>query len=517
MSCNQVRSFQLQISKWALFLILELLILGSVSFAQEEGGGGQGGGNRGAAAGPPANPLLPPERELAMKVKGNFTFAGVGDMILRVPLGNWQETNFQSLIKHLRDADVAFANMEGPLVDLDSFNHSLNGGAPRQALLDLKNFGIDIMSTANNHSMDGGEAGLFETIKNLNEGGIVYAGTGRNLQEARAAHFYNSNKGIVGLVSTFSVDADSNPSYSAESGATYRNGDRGGLSGVNGLHLTAQYIVTQAQMDELRKIRDAVYSRRSEVFAPIAPAAANEPKDKLELFGRSYIVGPKAGDVHYEMNQNDLREIAKSVRNAKQSSDFVVATIHCHQGNYSFQTYTYDNDTPDFLVEFAHKLIDAGADVFIGHGVHTIRGVEIYKGKPIFYGVNTYIYQYQSSSPANPGGALTDAETTMAPGGFAGERAVMKERFESLLTEARYQDGQLSEVRVYPADLGQDGKRPFSRLGVPMTPSPQMAQQVLEKLQRLSRPFGTNIAIENGVGVIRITPTKSVSQDRGGK
>jgi poly-gamma-glutamate synthesis protein (capsule biosynthesis protein) len=37
-----------------------------------------------------------------------------------------------------------------------------------------------------------------------------------------------------------------------------------------------------------------------------------------------------------------------------------------------------------------------------------------------------------------------------------------------------------------------------------MTPSPQMAQKVLEKLQRLSKPFGTKIAIENGVGIIRI-------------
>ncbi len=45
------------------------------------------------------------------------------------------------------------------------------------------------------------------------------------------------------------------------------------------------------------------------------------------------------------------------------------------------------------LVEFAHKAIDNGADVFIGHGVHTIRGVEIYGGKPIFYGVNSFYYQ----------------------------------------------------------------------------------------------------------------------------
>ena len=54
------------------------------------------------------------------------------------------------------------------------------------------------------------------------------------------------------------------------------------------------------------------------------------------------------------------------------------------------------------------------------------------------------------------------------------------------------------------ADLGQDGSRPFSRLGLPMIPAPDMSRRVLEKLQRLSKPFGTTINIENGVGVIRV-------------
>ena len=179
----------------------------------------------------------------------------------------------------------------------------------------------------------------------------------------------------------------------------------------------------------------------------------------------------------------DLREILRSIKNAKQSSDFVIATIHCHQGNYAFQTYTYDNDTPDFLIEFAHRAIDSGADVFIGHGVHTIRGVEIYKGKPIFYGTNTFVYQYTSSLPQNPGGPLTENEQEMAPGGAAAERTGVKERMESLLTESRYQDGRLVEVRVRPVDLGQDGTRPLSRLGLPMVPAPKMTQHACEKLQ----------------------------------
>ena len=475
------------------------------ALAQEPGGGqGRGGAGRGGGA-PQGVPLLPDERELAMKVKGSFTFAGIGDLIIRTPFTQLADPSFQALAKPLRDADVTFANMEGALVDLDTFPYGVFDAAPKSMLVDIKNLGVDMMSTANNHSLDADVPGLLETIRLLNENGIVHAGTGRNLQEARAAHFLNSPKGTIGLVSTFSVDPTSGPSPASTSGATYRIGSAGGRAGLNPLRVNAVYTVTQEQIDSLRQLRDSVLARRGEVFAPVPAASANEPKDRLTLFGQRYVVGQKPGDTHWEMNAGDLREILRSIKNAKQSSDFVIATIHCHQGNYAFQTYTYDNDTPDFLVEFAHRAIDSGADVFIGHGVHTIRGVEIYKGKPIFYGTNTFVYQYTSSLPQNPGGPLTEAEQDMAPGGAAAERTSVKERMESVLTESRYQDGKLVEVRVRPVDLGQDGNRPLSRLGLPMVPAPAMAQRVLEKLQRLSKPFGTTISIENGVGVIRVS------------
>jgi poly-gamma-glutamate synthesis protein (capsule biosynthesis protein) len=457
-----------------------------------------------ATPGPQAIPLLPPERELAMKIKGSFTIAGVGDLIIRNPFGRLDDSAYQSLIKPLRDADVGFANMEGTLIDLDAFPNPIGETAPRGALEQIKNMGVDIMSTANNHSLDNDVPGLLETIRTLNEGGITHAGTGRNLQEARAARFLNSAKGTVGIVSVFSVDSTSGPSPASTSGATYRTGSGAGRPGLNPLRVTTNYSVTAEQMEALRRIRDSVYARRGEVFAPIPPVPANEPKDRLQLFGQRYRVDAKPGNTTFDMNQSDLQEILRSIRDGKQSADFMIATIHCHQGNYAFQTYTYDQDVPDFLVEFAHQAIDAGADIFIGHGVHTIRGVEIYKGKPIFYGVSSFIYQYQGGLPAQPGGPLTDTEEQLLPGSAGAYRMEQPERFESLLVESAYQDGRLVEVRIHPADLGQDRSRPFSRLGIPLTPSPEMSRRVLEKVQRLSKPFGTNVTIENGVGVIRI-------------
>ena len=83
------------------------------------------------------------------------------------------------------------------------------------------------------------------------------------------------------------------------------------------------------------------------------------------------------------------------------------------------------------------------------------------------------------------------------------------ETLENLLAESHYENGRLVEVRLYAGDLGQDQSRPLSRRGIPMMPSPEMAKRVLEKVQRLSQPFGTKIAIEKGVGVIRVPHQES--------
>src|SRR3546814_15430533 len=52
-----------------------------------------------------------------------------------------------------------------------------------------------------------------------------------------------------------------------------------------------------------------------------------------------------------------------------------------------------DDDTPappNFLKTLFHDVVDAGADVVVGGGPHSLRGIEIYQGKPIFYGIGVF-------------------------------------------------------------------------------------------------------------------------------
>ena len=72
---------------------------------------------------------------------------------------------------------------------------------------------------------------------------------------------------------------------------------------------------------------------------------------------------------------------------------------------------------------------------------------------------------------------------------------------------------ELKHERSYPADLG-GRRRPMSRMGIPMTPSPEMAQRILREIQTLSKPFGTTVAIEGNVGVIHVAPTDGQGKEQ---
>jgi poly-gamma-glutamate synthesis protein (capsule biosynthesis protein) len=429
-------------------------------------------------------------KELAMKITQPFTFAAVGDIIIRRPVGTG-DAGYQALTKIMREADMTYANMEGPILDQATFQGPISGG-PRSVVDELKIMGVRIMTTANNHTMDSGEAGMYETNRLLDAAGIVHAGSGKNLAAAREPRMAVTPKGTVAAIGMYSIDASNSPPPSRYFDATATK------AGLNPLHVTPYNVVTAEQMAALKKIRDSVYARRGEVNVPVAPVSPKEPADRLQLFRAFYKTGTQPGNLSYEIDPNDLRGIISSVRTGKQLADFMIVAVHCHQNSFAFQAYSHDSQTPDFLVQLAHTVIDNGADVFVGHGVHTLRGVEIYRGKPIFYGVSNFFYHAGASQDVvNPDGAPP------ANAG-AGAQTHQPDNMEALLATARFEGGKLVEARLHPVDIGIEHDRPTSKSGSPTIPSAAQARRMLEKVQNLSKPFGTTIAIEDGVGVIRV-------------
>ena len=77
-----------------------------------------------------------------------------------------------------------------------------------------------------------------------------------------------------------------------------------------------------------------------------------------------------------------LAEFTADLRALRARADIVVASHH----------WGLFEDVLDYQVEIAHAAIDAGADVVMGHGPHYACAVQMYQGKPIFYGLGSFSF-----------------------------------------------------------------------------------------------------------------------------
>ena len=445
-------------------------------------------------------------QDAAMKITEPFTLASVGDVIIVRPVSQMNDPALQSVLKLVRDADVGFGNFESLIRDEHNFVGPLGGSmmGTKEVAADLKAIGFKLMNRAGNHLVDAGVEGLFETTRLMEQAGLVYAGAGRNLNEARAPRFVETPKGRIGLVGMYS-ETGGNQSRLA---ASYQVGITGGRPGLNSLGVTRAITVSPDALAALKRVKDAVYEHRAEYSNPVqAPAA--DPAGQVDLFGALYKAGSKPGELTYTMNRTDLQDNLKSIKNGKQYADFMIATIHAHQGNTLLQPFLFEDQPPDFLIALAHDAIDNGADAFVGHGPHLLRGIEIYKGKPIFYDLGEFFREWDWSCDCNvsPNGDLTQAENVVR--GLEARGVMEPINYESVVAVSRFDKGQLQEVRIYPVWGRQDG--PLSRRGLPMTAPPAIAQRILQRLQKLSEPLGTRMAIEGNEGVIRANSRSSSS------
>ncbi|HJO02356.1 MAG TPA: CapA family protein [Acidobacteriota bacterium] len=475
------------------------------------------------------DPLRPLEAEIATSIDDGFTFAAVGDCIIARPQSQMLETDpaFAAAMKIIREADVSIGNLETSLIDIRRFAgypEAEDGGcwclATPQTAQDLKDLGFDMFSRANNHTLDWGRAGMRETSGWLDRAGLVHAGSGEHRAEARTPRFLETPKGRVGLVSVASTFAEF-------SEAAPPRGAAPGRPGLNVLKTTRHTVVTEPMMRSLVDLRHAANEQRRlndvdtaradessdsdsyETSAGTQPgASAPRVPEQLRLFNTSFRLGEAPG-FNYEMDEVDLRENLHYVREGKQLSDFLVVSIHVHE------TGLGHDELADFLPTFARATIDAGADVFVGTGTHRLRPIEIYKGRPIFYGLgdffwsdiqgpfgNDYYERYADDidKTFGEGYDVTEAEMFLM---LAGPQSGFNDEFvyQTVVPVSRYEGGQLAELRLYPVDLGH-GRR-LTESGVPRLAEPAVAQVILQRLAKMSAPFGTMIAIEGNVGVVR--------------
>ena len=424
-------------------------------------------------------------------VKDGFTYAVLGDISLVKPVTKRGLADFDKVLQIVKNADFSLANMEGTAFNTATRKFAVNEtGAmfptDSSAPWDIKDMGVRMVTVANNHAADYGADGLAESLRLLREAGLPYAGAGNNMREARAATLLATPKGrvtVVATAGTFKMN------FAAADG-------RGALAerpGISTIRTTMFQQVTAPEMKMLQQLNALRY--------PNVPIA-DPPPQQLQVLDQIYQLGDKPG-LSYRANAFDMRDIMQAVHKARENSDFTIFTIHAHQ---SATGEDDPNPVPgDYIIKLFHNVVDAGADVVAGHGNHLLRGIEIYKGRPIFYGLASFVFAGEPAG-TNMGGEprLLSAP---GPGGPPSAQSVRPAvtggtltMWESIFATTTWEGGKLKEVRIYPIDLNAVGPKPK---GVPNFATGEVAKRILEEVRAASKQFGTTVQIEGDVGIIR--------------
>lgn len=262
----------------------------------------------------------------------------VGDIFVR----REQPTSvFRHVKAEFAAADFVLGNLEGACCD---------GGTPWQkgginvwkadarqveAVIDA---GFHAVGVTNNHILDYGHDGLFETLGYLDKANIRYAGAGHNAAEAHAPAVLEHDGCRVAMLAYSSVFT---PGWEATD-------ERPGLAVM----------------------------RAHTAFEPHPRHHETPGKD------------PKVRTWLYEA---DKAQLAADIAAARQQADIVICSFHwgVSEGHEALT---------DYQVELGHHAVDVGADLVFGHHPHLLQGIEAYNGKAIFYSLGNFTFARHNGS-----------------------------------------------------------------------------------------------------------------------
>ena len=362
------------------------------------------------------------------------------------------------VIKGLLNGDVMFTNLEGAIAEPgETIQEGRGFLTPPEALDALTTMGFNLVALSGNHAFDLKETGIRNTLRETDRRKIVHAGTGNNIAEAGAPAYLQTPRGTVALIASAS-----------------------GLIAPGGR--------ATAERPGVNELRVQAGDRENEATDDLPGAPANTP------------------------NPDDARRILQSIRDARQRADIVIVYQHNHVfGNRSFSTI-FTEGMPErlapnpWLTKWTHDEIDAGADIIVMHGAPLLHGVEIYRGRPIFFDLGNFIYNVPPT--------LTYIDEPMA-----WESVVATVQFEGSTQNASQRPAQrtLKSISLRPVVLNNigDGQpdvqnayatNPFLHTrGLP-TPAPAArAGYILERLSNASKPFGTTMEIRGETATIAVT------------
>lgn len=260
-----------------------------------------------------------------------LTLLATGDLILPERDPDWL---FDETRQVLQSADVVVGHVE-------SFNtlrghHATaepgTGYTPRdpRVLEAIPRAGFHVATMAHNHAYDGGPAAIEDTRDVLLANGMLTTGAGMNLDEARTPAILERDGVRFGFLSYNCVGPRASWAMSTKAGAAY-------------VHVLTHY--------------------ENEVAGPGLPPTSTY----------TFVAADSLNAMH-----NDIAGLRERVD---------IVTVSMHIG----LVHVPDGKLADYERPLTRAAIDAGADVVVGHHAHALRGVEVYKGRPIYHGLGNFV------------------------------------------------------------------------------------------------------------------------------
>ena len=224
------------------------------------------------------------------------------------------------------------------------------------------------------------------------------------------------------------------------------------------------------------------------------------PENQAEFGALRFEAGSETKWVR-TVHPQDQQRVLAAIDEARFHADYVMLSIHCH--NLSGTT----KETPaDFLIDFAHACIDAGADAVVGHGPHLLRPIEVYNGKPIFYSLGDFILQlyslefapedffnqYGLTSADQVGKLLLKRSKNRTVGLMEDIRM-----FETVIPCWEMENGRMTSLELMPACGTKGGHK--SEEGLPRRVTDL---GFIDRLAKMSEPFGVKMEIGKD-GIVR--------------
>lgn len=449
--------------------------------------------------------------------ESNWNIVIGGECMAIRPFAACEDAGFRKVIELLRDSDLTYAHLETNLANHAELDWPAKADWIASFMMadgdiadDLRWAGIDMMSLAHNHAFDFGASGIAATIGHCRRVGIACAGTGRDLEEAREPVYRETRKGRAALVSVSSGNKAFE--WAGQPKSTYR-----GRPGVNPLRVHVRHQVDAEAMRQLRgiaqKLGIAMHRRVNDVPGELC---LSMPESVSTGTVPTFVEGD-GFQVRSACHRQDLKGNVRSIAEAHDMADLVMVAHH-----FNISDGPRGDRAPEFVHEFAHAAIDAGADIYVGHGWHRTLGIEIYNGKPILYGLGNLFAQSEFARhvPADSYEAwghdmdrlptLTSAAEPLHPG------LDSPTWWTTVLFRLQMDGHRLREIRLYPVELGRDavvegkitrstGSGSHTKTeGRPRLANADQGRHILARMQKISEPYGTRIEIEDNVGIVRL-------------